>query len=309
MPAVRAVLAAVLGGVLALSGVLCVGSSSAIPVGNTRGELDFGGLQRSYLVHSPAGTDRPAGLVINLHGSGASGAVQEAITNYDPVADALGFVVAYPDGVDASWADGRGASPADRRGVDDVGFLTALVDRLVRDYGVDPGRVFATGISAGAFMANRLACDRSDVIAAVAPVAGTLGAGVPCNPSRPVSVLESHGTADPVVPYDGGPMVGLGGASDILSAPAMAARWREVGGCAGAPVEDVLPATGDGTAVHRLTAVGCAGGTDVVLLRIDGGGHTWPSGSFALPTGSVGATTDVFNASLGSAQFFAAHGR
>jgi polyhydroxybutyrate depolymerase len=305
----RAALAAVLGSVLAWCGAIGAGPSSAIPGGNALGELAFGGLPRNYLVHAPAGNDHPAGLVINLHGSGASGAAQAAITNYDPVADALGFVVVYPDGIDQSWADGRGASPADNEGVDDVGFLVALVDRLLRVYGINPGRVFATGISAGAFMANRLACDRADVIAAIAPVAGTLGTGVPCNPSRAVSVLESHGTADPVVPYDGGTMLGLGGASDIVAAPAMASRWRDLDRCAGAPVEDVLPSTGDGTAVHRVTAVGCADGADVVLLRVDGGGHTWPSGSFALPTGSVGATTDVFNASLGSAQFFAAHGR
>lgn len=304
--AVRVVLAAVL---VAAGALLGGGQSSAAPSGNSRGELTFGGLQRTYLVHAPAGNARPAGLVINLHGSGASGASQAAITNYDPVADALGFVVAYPDGIDQSWADGRGAATPDRQGIDDVGFLVALVDRLVGDYGIDRGRVFATGISAGAFMANRLACDRADVIAAIAPVAGTLGAGVPCNPSRPVSVLESHGTADPVVPYDGGPMQGRGGASNIIGASAMSSRWREVDRCGGAPIEDVLPSTGDGTAVHRFTAAGCADGTDVVLLRIDGGGHTWPSGSFALPTGSVGATTDVFNASLGSAQFFAAHGR
>ena len=283
--------------------------ASAAPGGDSRGQLNFGGLDRTYLVHAPAGNDHPAGLVLNLHGSGASGGAQAATTNYSPVADALGMVVVYPDGIDQSWADGRGASPADRRGVDDVGFLVALVDRLVGDYGIDRGRVFATGISAGAFMANRLACDRADVIAAIAPVAGTLGTGVPCGPSRPVSVLESHGTADPVVPFDGGAMQGLGGASDVLAAPAMAARWRDVDRCASAPIEDVLPSTGDGTAVHRVTATGCADGTDVVLLRIDGGGHTWPSGSFALPTGSVGVTTDVFNASLGSAQFFAAHGR
>lgn len=283
--------------------------AAAAPSGDSRGQLAFGGLDRTYLVHAPAGNDRPAGLVVNLHGSGASGAAQAATTNYSSVADALGMVVVYPDGIDQSWADGRGASPADRSRVDDVGFLVALVDRLANDYGIDRGRVFATGISAGAFMANRLACDRADVIAAIAPVAGTLGTGVPCRPSRPVSVLESHGTADPVVPYEGGTMQGLGGASDVLAAPAMASRWRELDRCASAPIEDVLPSTGDGTAVHRITATGCADGTDVVLLRIDGGGHTWPSGSFALPTGSVGVTTDVFNASLGSAQFFAAHGR
>ena len=302
-------MAALLSGALGGLGVLGVGHSSAAPGWNAGGELTFGGLRRTYLVHAPVGNDQPAGLVINLHGSGASGEAQAAITNYDPVADALGFVVAYPDGIDQSWADGRGASTPDRTGVDDVGFLVALVGRLVQDYGINPGRVFATGISAGAFMANRLACDRADVIAAVAPVAGTLGTDVPCNPSRPVSVLESHGTADPVVPYDGGTMQGRGGVSTILAAPAMASRWRDVDRCTDAPIEDVLPSTGDGTAVNRFTAAGCADGTDVVLLRVDGGGHTWPSGSFALPTGSVGATTDVFNASLGSAQFFAAHGR
>jgi polyhydroxybutyrate depolymerase len=269
--------------------------------------LTFGGLQRTYLVHAPAGNDHPSGLVINLHGAGATGAGQEAITNYDSVADALGFVVAYPDGIDQSWADGRGASMPDRQGVDDVGFLSTLIDRLVRDYGVSSGRVFVTGMSAGAFMANRLACDRADLVAAVAPVAGTLGTGVPCAPSRPVSVLQFHGTADSVVPFGGGGMQGRGGASDILAATEMAARWRAVDGCSSAPVEDVLPVTGDGTEVHRFTSVGCAGGTAAVLLQINGGGHTWPTGNFALP--DAGLTTGATNASLASAQFFAAHGR
>jgi polyhydroxybutyrate depolymerase len=158
-------------------------------------------------------------------------------------------------------------------------------------------------------MATRLACDRADVIAAIAPVAGTLGTGVPCAPSQPVAVLASHGTADPVVPFNGGTMNGSGGVSDIVAAPAMASRWRDIDGCTNAPLEDVLPAKGDGTSVHRFTAVGCAGGTDVVLLQIDGGGHTWPSGTFSLPADTVGLTTGVFNASLASGQFFLAHAR
>lgn len=296
-------LATVLGNLL-----LCLGGyASASPGNQPEGALTFGGLQRTYLVHAPAGNDHPAGLVINLHGAGATGGAQEAITNYDAVADALGFVVAYPNGIDQSWADGRGASIPDRQGVDDVGFLSSLIDRLVRDYGVSPGRVFVTGMSAGAFMANRLACDRADLVAAVAPVAGTLGAGVPCAPSRPVSVLQFHGTADSVVPFGGGGMQGRGGASDILSATEMAARWGAVDGCSSAPVEDVLPVTGDGTEVHRFTSVGCADGTAAVLLQINGGGHTWPTGNFALP--DAGLTTGATNASLASAQFFAAHGR
>ncbi|BDX33640.1 esterase [Mycobacterium antarcticum] len=279
--------------------------ASAIPVGNARGELSFGGLQRTYLVHAPGGV--PSGLVINLHGAGSTGAGQAASTNYDAAADALGLVVAYPDGIDQSWADGRGASIPDRQGVDDVGFLTALVDRLVSDYGIPPGRVFATGMSAGAFMATRMGCDRADVIAAIAPVAGTLGSGVPCAPSRPVSVLQFNGTADPIVPFGGGGMLGRGGASDIVSAAAMASRWRDLDRCAGAPQEDDLPSAGDGTVVRRVSGVGCADGTAVVLLQINGGGHTWPTGNFAPP--DAGLTTTATNASLASAQFFAAHGR
>ncbi len=224
--------------------------------------------------------------MINLHGAGQSGGEQAAITNYNAVADQHGFVVAYPDGIDFSWADGRSASVPDRQGVDDVGFLAALIAQLSRDHGIPPGRVFATGLSAGAFMANRLACQRADLVSAIAPVAGTLGAAYPCAPSQPVSVLQVHGTADAVVPFGGGTMLGRGGHSDIVAAPALAQRWRELDGCPGAPVEDAVGA------VHRFTAAGCAGGTEVDFLQVDGGGHAW-----------------LIDASQASAQFFATHGR
>lgn len=267
------------------------GRASAFPGDDAAGALMIGGMNRTYQVHAPRGLDRPAGLVLNLHGAGMTGPAQAAATNYNAIADQYGFVVAYPDGVDLSWADGRGASMPDRQGVDDVGFLVALVDRLRQEYGIDPGRVFATGTSAGAFMASRLACERADVFAAVAPVAGTLAAGFPCVPSQPVSVLEVHGTADHVVPFEGGPMVGRGGPSEIVSAPAMAQRWRDVNGCP-PPVDEV-----QGN-IHRFTSAGCAGGTEVVFVQIDGGAHVWPGGPFA-----------PFDASQSIGQFFATHGR
>jgi polyhydroxybutyrate depolymerase len=259
--------------------------ASAVPAGDFPDGLTFGGLQRTYLVHVPPGLQQPAGLVINLHGAGMTSGAQAAMTNYNAVADRHGFVVVYPEGIDLSWADGRGASVPDRQGVDDVGFLVALANRLTNDFGIDPGRVFATGMSAGAFMANRLACSRADVFSAVATVAGTLGSAFPCDPSQPVSVLSIHGTADNVVPFNGGPMVGRGGPSDIVSAPTLAQRWRELDGCP-APVED-SPAP----SVHRFTSVGCADGTEVSFVQIDGGGHTW------------------LDASSASGQFFATHGR
>lgn len=253
---------------------------------DTSGTLSSGGIDRTYQLHVPAGVDHPAGLVINLHGAGMTAGEQAAATNYNAVADQYAFVVAYPNGVDMSWADGRGASVPDREGVDDVGFLVALIDRLSRDHGVPPGRVFVTGMSAGAFMATRLACERADLVAAIAPVAGTLGTAARCTPSRPVSVLATHGTADPVVPFAGGGMIGRGGPSEIESAQGMVNGWRNVDGCTGAPVEDVVGG------VHRFTSPGCADGTEVVLVQIDGGGHVWPG-----------------DASAASAQFFASHAR
>jgi polyhydroxybutyrate depolymerase len=269
--------------------------------------FEFGGLSRTYLVHVPPG--RPTGLVVNLHGGTSTGSQEETLTSFDGVADANGFVVVYPDGIDRNWADGRGASEPDHRGVDDVGFLAALAGKLTNEYGIDPGRVFATGMSNGGFMANRLGCDRADVFAAVAPVSGTLGTNVACNPSRPVAVLEVHGTADPLVPFDGGTMRGRGGTSDIVSARAMVERWRSADGCQGAPAAETLPGTGDGTVVHRFTSTPCAAGTAVVFYQVDDGGHTWPGGPQYLPKAIIGPTTHAFAASEAIGGFFAAHGR
>jgi polyhydroxybutyrate depolymerase len=241
---------------------------------DTTGMLPFGGLDRTYVLHVPAGVERPSGLVINLHGAGENGGEQAALTNYNAVADQHGFAVVYPDGIDGSWADGRGASIPDRQGVDDVGFLVALADRLTADYGIDPTNVYATGLSAGAFMATRLACQRADVVAAIAPVAGSLGSAYPCTPTEPVSVFATHGIADNVVPFAGGPMVGRGGASDIVAPQEMAARWRDLDGCPAAPVED-SPSPG----VHRFTAAGCEDGTEVVFVSVDDGRHEWFGGA------------------------------
>ncbi|KAA0108864.1 PHB depolymerase family esterase [Mycolicibacterium sp. P1-5] len=253
------------------------------------GALMFGGVQRTYVVHVPAGLEHPNGLVLNLHGGSQTGRKQSAETNYDAIADQHGWVVAYPNGIDFSWADGRGAATPDRQGVDDVGFLATLIGRLTHDYGIPPGRVFVTGMSAGGFMATRLACDRADLVTAIVPVASTLGSDVHCNPSKPVSVLAIHGTADKVVPYKGGRMVGRGGASSVVSAPTMADRWLAFNRCPPATTASI-----DGG--KRLAAFGCADGAEVAFVTIDGWGHTWPLSPAA-----------AFDASQASAQFFAAH--
>jgi polyhydroxybutyrate depolymerase len=269
--------------------------------------IDFGGRSRTYAVHLPP--TRPAGLVLNLHGGDTTGAGQEWLTNFDAVADANGFAVAYPDGIDKSWADGRGASEADQRGVDDVGFLVALTQKLRAQYGIDAGHVFATGMSNGGFMANRLACDHAELFAAVAPVSGTLGSRVTCHPSRPVAVLDIHGTADPIVPFDAKSMRTPDGSTDIVTAPAMVQRWRAEDRCSGEPAADTLPDVGDGTTVHRFSSASCAAGTAVVFYQVDGGGHTWPGGAAYPPAAGLGTMSRGLNASAVIGQFFVAHAR
>ncbi len=280
---------------------------SAASAREMSGALRSGGMDRTYTLHVPP--REPVGLVLSLHGGGGRGTGQQGLTDFDTVADANDLLVAYPDGFDKSWADGRGASPADRHHVDDVGFLVALAGKLQSDYNIAPGHVFATGMSNGGFMTNKLACERADVFAAIAPVAGTLGAGVACHPSRPVAVLEAHGTADPLVPFNGGAVRGRGGVSHSIAATTMVSMWRSVDDCQGDPSTQVLPNTGDGTVVHRFDSTACAASTEVVFYQIDNGGHTWPGGKQYLPQAVIGRTSRALDASEVIARFFVAHAR
>ncbi len=304
MPYVRWLALAVVAVCLAACGVRHVSAASARDVSGT---FRSGGMDRTYLLHVPPGS--PAGLVLSLHGGGGTGKGQRGLTGFDTAADAHDLLVVYPDGYDKSWADGRGASPADRRHVDDVGFLVGLVGKLQNDYGIAPGHVFVTGMSNGGFMSNRLACDRADVFAAAAPVAGTLGVGVACNPSRPVSVWAAHGTADPLVPFNGGVVRGRGGVSHSISADAMVNKWRAADGCQGDPAVQALPNVGDGTVVRRFDSPACAASTEVTFYRIDSGGHTWPGGRQYLPKAIIGPTTRSLDGSEAIAEFFLAHAR
>ena len=304
MPYERWISLAVLAVCLVGCGVRHVSAASPRDVSAT---FRSGGTDRTYTLHVPPGD--PVGLVVNLHGGGGTGIGQRNLTDFDTVADANNLLVVYPDGYDKSWNDGRGASPASRRHVDDVGFLVALVGKLQSDYNIAPGHVFATGMSNGGFMSNKLACDRADVFAAIAPVAGTVGVGVACNPSRPVSVLQAHGTADPVVPFNGGKVRGRGGVSHSISVSSMVDRWRSVDGCQGNPSKQELPDVGDGTFVRRFDSTACADSTEVVFYQIENGGHTWPGGKQYLPRAIIGPTTRAFDASEAIAQFFLAHAR
>jgi polyhydroxybutyrate depolymerase len=255
----------------------------------------------------PKGLKPGAPLVLALHGRLGQGRNQAKLTGFDAVADEAGFIVAYPDGVSRSWADGRGTTPADRDGVDDVGFLSTLIDHFVEQHGVDAHRVYVTGMSNGGMMSFRLACELSGRIAAIAPVAAQMSEAVAagCAPSRAVPVMLVVGTEDPLVPFTGGQVFGDRGA--VLSASEVRSRWAQWNGCpAQGPLTELLEdrAPDDGTRVRRELHTGCRDGAEVLLYAVEGGGHTWPGGQRYAREARVGRICRDLDASRAIWGFF-----
>ncbi|RMH39982.1 MAG: hypothetical protein D6689_15130 [Deltaproteobacteria bacterium] len=231
---------------------------------------------RTARVHVPPGYDPRARtpVVLNFHGYTSTAQQQEWFSGLPAKADAAGFIAVHPQGVGNSWNGGVGCcGDALAMDIDDVGFVRALIDELEARLCVDPHRIYATGMSNGGYLSHRLGCDLSDRIAAIAPVAG-LQTSPGCAPSRPVSVIHFHGTADTLVPYD--------------QVAATIAGWVDRNGCAG--TSTVTYANGDSTCE---TWSGCDQGVEVVLCTVDGGGHTWPGGA-QVP--GLGKTTTDLNA-------------
>lgn len=286
--------------VLVLTGSVCWTCAHwAGPVaGTTEGRFVHQGRQRRYLSVVPEG-EGPFPLVLALHGRLGSGAQMLKLSGLVPIAQRERFVLVAPDGIGRSWADGRGTSPASKEGVDDVGFLLALVDEFVAKHRVDPARVYVVGMSNGGFMALTLACRVPERFAAVGSVTGFMGTDFAkgCAPARPVPVMIVAGDTDPIVPFAGGELEG--GRGHILGAEATFARWRALNGCVGEPVVTALEdrAPDDGTTIERREVTGCAAGASVRLDVVRGGGHGWPRGDRYLPESIIGKTSQDDDAS------------
>ena len=262
---------------------------------------------RTFRLRLPPGyaDGHPVPLVVVLHGGGGNGRHMARHIGMGAIADRERFAVAYPDGIGGFWNDGRGITS---RGIDDVGFIRTLLDTLSRRLRIDSTRIYATGISNGAMFAHRLACELPGRFAAIAPVAGGMPAALvgQCTGS-PVSVLSIQGTADRLVPYEGGTVAGTRG--EVLSAAASAAHWARIAGCAPAPVTTPLPdrAPRDGTTIRHTGYRGC-NGRAISLYTVTGGGHTWPGGE-ATSVRLMGRTSRDISASREIWRFFAAHPR
>lgn len=253
---------------------------------SVRGSLDG----RHYILHIPPNFRRPATLVLAFHGGGGTAQGMERFSKFSELSDRHGFIVAYPDGLERRWDNDR-----------DVPFVAALIDKLKRDYAVD--KVFATGVSNGGIFSHHLAATLADRIDGIAPVIGGMKEGTAAYfaPSRPVPVLIIQGTDDPIVPYQGGEILTTG--TRLVSTDRAVELWTRNNRC-GDPGSEELPDSdpADGCRATRTTWPGDA---PVVLVRVEGGGHTWPGGSQYLSPLFIGVVCRDFAATEMIWEFFA----
>jgi polyhydroxybutyrate depolymerase len=223
--------------------------------------------------------------------------------------DGAGFITVYPNGTGVAgifltWnAGGLHEKMAEGR-ADDVEFVGSLLDDLPTVVNVDPKRVYATGMSNGGMMCYRLAAELSDRIAAIAPVAGTM-AIAKAKPNRPVPVMHFHGTADRIVPPHG-PGSGTPKFLTFKSVEETVGIWAKLNKCKEKPVVKRLEdKADDGTTVTKKTYASKEGGAEIVLIEVEGGGHTWPG--VEPPLRFIGKSTKDISANDMIWEFFQRH--
>ena len=249
--------------------------------GDYRFSFGHDGLTREYLVHVPRSYHgQKVPMLLALHGGGGDADFQADDSKYGLItkSEQAGFVAVFPSGYSplrsgalGTWNAGTCCGPAQKKNIDDVGFIREVIARVERQATIDPHRVFATGMSNGAMMTWRLACEAPE-IHAIAPVEGTDNTTGKCTPAHPVAVIEFHAADDPNVPFKGG--VGVGPSrTNYTSVPATQAKWVAVDRAPSQP-RRVVTVQGAHCDLHSAGR----GGAPVELCVTDTGGHSWPGG-------------------------------
>ena len=273
------------------------------------GTIVSSGQKREYLLYVPRSYDRtkPTPLVISMHAAALWPATQMETSQWNKVADEHGFIVVYPSGTTLR-VGGTGVLPkiwgaTPGAGLTaDVRFISELIDTLEVAYNIDATRIYANGLSLGGGMAFALSCTLSDRIAAVGTVAAART--LPwswCPDPRPVPMITFHGTADRMVPYNGGPSRDPFSPREFPSVTTWTTDWAGRNRCGPNPIESVVAAD-----VTRLEYTDCADDAAVVLYTIQGGGHSWPGGK-PMPEWIVGPTSPGIDATSQMWAFFREH--
>lgn len=234
-----------------------------------------GGLYRNYRLYVPAAysEDTPAPLLFNLHGYTSDAFGQSLYANFNNIADTAGFLTVLPNGtIDAFGNRYWNCFIAPGTGVDDVAFLSDLIDSLSLSYNIDLNRVYSTGMSNGGFMSHALACELSNRIAAIASVTGSIDEDRIdyCDPQHNTPVMQIHGTADGTVPYYGD--------FGFMPVDSVVAFWVKQNHCFADPEFTAVPdiVTTDLCTAEHYVYSGCYDNINIELFKIIGGGHTWP---------------------------------
>jgi polyhydroxybutyrate depolymerase len=255
--------------------------TSAKAIGSDAGlknlSVTSGGHKRTFELYVPPGDSakNPLPLILVYHGADSTALSVATGTSLLNIAKQRhNMILAFMQGYDDTWNEGAGHTPAEQAGINDVAYTETVLARIESSYDVDLRRVVATGISNGALLTEYLGCKLAVNLTMIAPVEGELPVtdSTGCAPSKPISVYEVHGTADPTIPYGGGHFDGVGGGTTVLSAPASAQRWASLNGCSGAARKSK---SGD---VVLSTYSGCRQGVSVKLASVQGGQHVWPTG-------------------------------
>lgn len=285
--------------------------------GDLNVSLRIDGLIRTFILHIPpaAQNQHLLPLLIVLHGGGGSGQKMQRLLGFDQYADMRGFYVAYPDAYQhpgtrgtARWNDGRGTEASSQRGIDDVKFLLTMIEEIGRRVPLDPGRVYVAGASNGGMMTYRLGCETHRVFAGIAPVIANIPEPIfaHCEPAAPLAFLAINGSADPLIPLEGGQVcegirVGCSGGWVVSQAESVGV-FAAANGCTRVPsLETLRPRVKDGTSVDRQVYLDCDH-APVQAYIVRGGGHTWPPHPGQLP--AAGAQSRNLDATRVIVDFF-----
>jgi len=272
-------------------------------------------IERTYYLHLPPNFDDLSSfpLVMVLHGGG-KGDGDEVANHFafNEIADREGFIAVYPNGIDSRWNDGRGKTFNEQKGlknIDDVGFLSVLIDTMIANYKVDSNRVFVTGVSNGGMMTFRLGCEITSKLSAIAPVIANIPKDIidKCSPDSPLPVLVMNGTEDPLVPWDGGKVKFLWKEmGEVVSTENSVRFWVEHNKCFEDPVTEILPDVDDEdeSRVKKITYKNKETNLEVVLYAIVGGGHNIPGGNTPDLSLFIGSKNNDINAAEVIWEFF-----